>query len=74
MVTMVATRLDRGLIDGSRALQILESADAVRAQLSILPRSSPMEAPRPSPEEEGPGNSGKDKGKGQGEEGHGNND
>jgi len=72
MVALVAAGLDQGLIDGTRALEILESADAVRAQLSLLPRSTPTEAPSPSAEEEGPGNSGKDTGKGQGDKGHGN--
>jgi hypothetical protein len=70
MVTIVATGLEGGLIDGNRALEILESAEAVRAQLSLLPRPSPTEAPSPSPVE-GDGN-GKGKDKGHGDEGHGN--
>jgi hypothetical protein len=70
LVAMVTSQLDRGLIDEQRATEILESADAVAAQLSLLPRPSPSEALSPSPVE---GN-GKDKGKdkGHGDEGHGN--
>jgi hypothetical protein len=67
LVAMVAARLDRGQIDEQRATEILESADAVAAQLSLLPRPSPSETPSPSPEE-------KDQGKGEGhkDKGHGN--
>ena len=69
LVAMVTSRLDRGQIDEQRATEILESADAVAAQLSLLSRPSPSEAPSPSPEENG-----KDKGKGEGhkDKGHGN--
>jgi hypothetical protein len=70
LVAMVTSQLDRGLMDEQRAAEILESADAVAAQLSLLPRPSPSEAPSPSPVEE----KGKDKGKGEGhkDKGHGN--
>jgi hypothetical protein len=69
LVAMVAAQLDRGEIDERRATEILESADAVAALLSLLPQPSPSEAPSPSPEENG-----KDKGKGEGhnDKGHGN--
>jgi hypothetical protein len=66
LVAMVTSQLDRGLIDQQRATEILESADAVAAQLSLIPRPSPTETPSPSPVEE------KDKGKGHEEKGHGN--
>jgi hypothetical protein len=68
LVAMVTSRLDQGLIDQQRATEILESADAVAAQLSFLPRPSPSEAPSPSPVDE----KGKDKGKGHEDKGHGN--
>jgi hypothetical protein len=70
LVAMVTSRLDQGLIDEQRATEILESADAVAAQLSLLPRPSPTEIPSPAPAEE----NGKDKGngKGHGDDGHGN--
>jgi hypothetical protein len=70
LVAMVTSQLDRGQIDEQRATEILESADAVAAQLSLLPRPSPSDAPSPSPVEE----KGKDKGKGEGhkDKGHGN--
>jgi hypothetical protein len=69
LVAMVTSQLDKGLIDEQRATEIIESADAVAAQLSLLPRPSPTETPSPSPVEE----NGKDKGKGKGEDkGHGN--
>jgi len=69
LVAMVTSQLDTGLIDEQRATEIIESADAVAAQLSLLPRPSPSEAPSPSPVEE----KGKDAGKGKGHEdkGHG---
>ncbi len=78
LVALVTSRLERDLMDEGRALDILESAEAVEAQLSLLPRASATEAPSPPPveEEEGDGDSGKDKGKGNGNgnggEGHGN--
>lgn len=77
LIAMVESRLDQGLIDEGRAIEILESAEAVGAQLSLLPRPSQTEAPSPSPEDEGgDGNPSKDKGKGNGkgngDEGHGN--
>ena len=70
LVSMVTSQLDRGLIDEQRAMEILESADAVATQLSLLHAPSPAESPSPPPVEE----TGKDKGKGkgQGDEGHGN--
>jgi hypothetical protein len=70
LVAMVTAQLDRGQIDEQRAAEILESADAVAVELSLLHRPSPSDAPSPSPVEE----SGKDKGKGEGHEdkGHGN--
>jgi hypothetical protein len=70
LVSMVTSQLDRGLIDEQRATEILESADAVATQLSLLPRPSPAESPSPPPVEE----KGKDKGKGDGhkDKGHGN--
>jgi hypothetical protein len=70
LVAMVTSQLDRGLIDEQRAAEILESADGVATQLSLLARPSPSEAPSPSPVEE----KGKEKGKDKGHEdkGHGN--
>ena len=70
LVAMVTSRLERGRIDEGRALEILQSADAVAIQLSLLPRPSPTEASSPSPVEEDSKDKGKDKG--QGDEGHGN--
>ena len=69
LVAMVTSRLERGRIDEGRALEILESADAVAIQLSLLPRTVRSETPSPIPVEE----NGKDKGKGKGHEdkGHG---
>jgi hypothetical protein len=76
LVAMVTSRLKQGLIDEGRALEILESAEAVQVQLSLLPQPSRTESPTPPPEEQGDGSSGKDKGKGNGrgngDEGHGN--
>lgn len=70
LVAMVTSRLDQGMIDEQRATEILESADTVATQLSLLPRPSPTETPSPSPVE----HKGKDKGegKGHGDKGHGN--
>jgi hypothetical protein len=70
LVAMVTSQLDRGLIDEQRAAEILQAADAVATQLSLLPRPSPSETPSPSAAEA----NGKDKGKGKGHEdkGHGN--
>lgn len=75
LVEIVTSRLNRGVIDEERALEILDSAEAVKDQLSLLPRPSPTEAPSPSPtqEEEGDGG-GKGDGKGKGDKGHGKDD
>jgi hypothetical protein len=70
LVAMVTSRLERGRIDEGRALEILQSADAVAIQLSLLPRPSPTEAPSPSPVEEDSKDKGKDKG--HGDKGRGN--
>lgn len=67
LVAMVTSQLDRGLIDQQRATEILESADAVAAQLSLIPRPSPTET-SPSPVQE----EGKGKDKGHEDKGHGN--
>ena len=67
LVAMVTSRLDQGLIDQLRATEILESADAVAAQLSLIPRPSPTET-SPSPVQE----EGKGKDKGHEDKGHGN--
>jgi hypothetical protein len=69
LVAMVRSRLDRGLIDEQRATEILAAADAVAAQLSLLPRPSPAESPSPPPVEEHDKGKGKDKDH---DEGHGN--
>ncbi|MDQ4107204.1 MAG: hypothetical protein M3138_00140 [Actinomycetota bacterium] len=83
LVAMVTSRLQQGLIEEGRALEILESAEAVGNQLSLLPQPTPTQSrspsPSPSPSQEegssGDGNGrGKGKGKGKGEEGHGNED
>jgi len=70
----VTSLLERGVIDDRKALEILESAEAVRAALRLVPSPSPTETPSPSPTpEEGNGDgNGKDKDKGDGDEGHGN--
>ena len=60
LVAMVRSRLDRGLIDQQRATEILAAANAVAAQLSLLPPPSPADSPSPSPVED----SGKGKGNG----------
>jgi hypothetical protein len=78
LVDMVTSGVERGVIDQDRAMAILESAEAVKDQLSLLPRLSPSEAPSPSPtQEEGDGEEdgegkGNGKGKGHGDEDHGN--
>jgi hypothetical protein len=69
LVAMVTSRLDRGLIDKQRATEILAAADAVAAQLSLLPRPSPAESPSPPPVEENGKGKGKDKDH---DKGHGN--
>lgn len=84
LATTVGRLLERGRLDDIAALDILESADAVRALLALAPDSSPTVAetttPSPSFEDEGDegdgeGKShGKDKGKGHGDEGHGKDD
>lgn len=77
LVEIVTSRLNRGVIDEERALEILDSSEAVRDQLSLLPRLSPTEAPSPSPtqaEEGGGGGGGGGKDKGHGDEGHGKDD
>jgi len=61
LVAMVRSQLDRGLIDQQRATEILAAADAVAAQLSLLPRPSPAESPSPPPVEETGKGKGKDK-------------
>jgi hypothetical protein len=72
LVELVISRLDAGRIDEGRAAAILEAAQAVAEQLSLVPETAPAESPSPSPGDEG-GN-GKDKGKGHGDEDHGNDD
>lgn len=62
LVGMIRSRLDRGLIDEQRATEILAAADAVAAQLSLLPRPSPAESPSSSPVDENGKGKGKDKG------------
>jgi hypothetical protein len=79
LVATVSSLLDAGRIDQGRGLEILESAEAVGTQLSLLPQPSPAQSPSPSPspspsQEEGNGGDGDGKGKGKGDEGHGNDD
>ena len=69
LVAMVRSRLDRGLIDPQRATEILAAANAVAAQLSLLPRPSPAASPSPPPVEEHDKDKGKDTDH---DEGHGN--
>jgi hypothetical protein len=75
LVELVISRLETGRIDEGRAMEILEAAEAVGSQLSLLPQPSPTQDPSPSPSHEegssGDGN-GKGKGKGKGDEEHGN--
>ena len=75
MVALVSSQLDRGRIDEGWGMEILESAEAVGTQLSLLPQPSPTQSPSPSPSQEegssGDGD-GNGKGKGKGDEGHGN--
>lgn len=76
LVELVASRLQAGRIDAGRATEILEAAEAVEGQLTLLPRTSPTVSPTPTPTEEGDEGQGndKDKDKGNGDEGHGNDD
>ena len=78
IVTTVSSELDRGRIDEGWALEVLESAEAVRAALRLVPSPSPSpteaSSPSPVPEQEGDSGKGKGKDKGQGDEGHGNDD
>jgi hypothetical protein len=79
LVELVASRLERGVIDEERSMAILEAAEAVKSQLSLLPQPSPAQSPDPSPSQEegtsgGEGGKGEDKDKGKGDEGHGNDD
>ena len=70
LADLVSLKLEQGALDKERAMEILDSADVVASQLSLLPRPSPSEVPSPSPVEgDGHGN-GKDKG--HGDEGNGN--
>jgi hypothetical protein len=71
LTSTVDSLVDQGLLNDQRAIEIVRAADAVRAQLSLLPRASPSESPSPVVEEgkdpgEDPGGKGKghDKGKG----------
>jgi len=73
LVEMVSSQLSRGVIGEERAMEILEAAETVKEQLSLLPRLSPSVTPSPSPiqeeesGEEGDGDGeGKGKGKGNG--------
>lgn len=74
LTSEVAALVDQGLISDQRAIEIVEAADAVGSQLSLLSSaSSPTQTPSPSVGEDhgGEGN-GKGKDKGNGDEGHGN--
>src|SRR5688572_2355926 len=64
LVDMVTSGVERGAIDEDRAMAILESAEAVKDQLSLLPRLSPSVAPSPSPTQEEGDGEGDGKGKG----------
>jgi hypothetical protein len=72
LTSTVASFLDQGLLSDQRAIEIVEAAEDVRTQLSLLPRASSTESPSPSVEEEDHGGKGNGKGKGKGDEGHGN--
>ena len=73
LMELVIARLDAGRIDEGRATSILDAAQAVAEQLSLVPVSAPSESPSPVDEDDGGGNgNGKDNGKGHGDEGHGN--
>lgn len=76
LVELVASRLQAGRIDAGRATEILEAAETVEGQLTLLPRTSPTVSPTPPPTGEGDDGQGNDKnkGKGHGDEGHGNDD
>jgi hypothetical protein len=74
IVASVSSELDRGRIDEGWALEVLESAEAVRAALRLVPSPSPTETSSPPPVPEEGGDSGKGKDKGHGDEGHGNDD
>jgi hypothetical protein len=76
LVELVTSRLQAGRIDEGRATEILEAAEAVEGQLTLLPRTSPTVSPTPTPTDEGDEGQGndKDKDKGHGDEGHGNDD
>jgi hypothetical protein len=68
----VTSLLERGVIDQRMALGVLESAEAVRAALRLVPSPSPTERPSPSPTPEEGNGDGKGKDKGHGDEGDGN--
>lgn len=76
LMTFVTGRLEAGVIDDSKAVEILDAAQLVVQRLQLLPRPTAETSPSPSPsptEEEGhePGEKkGKDKGKGHGEDGN----
>lgn len=88
LIEAVRTLLRRGVVDEGRVVEILEAAEAVMAELEVLPSSpspSPSSPPSPSPDEEddgegegeGEGNGkgkGKENGEGKSDEGHGNDD
>jgi hypothetical protein len=79
LTSTVSALVEQGRLEDDRALEIAAAAEAVEAQIGLIPRTTTRSpAPSPSVEEEnegeGDGESGKGEGngKGNGGEGHGN--
>ena len=78
LTSTVSALVEEGRLEDDRALEIAAAAEAVEAQIGLIPRTATRSpAPSPSVEEnegEGDGESGKGEGngKGNGGEGHGN--
>jgi hypothetical protein len=65
LTSTVGSLVDQGLLDDQRAIEIVQAADAVRAQLTLLTPYSPSESPSPAVEEgKHSGEDDGDKGKG----------
>lgn len=75
LMTFVTGRVNAGVMDDSKAVEILDAAGLVVQRLQLLPRPTvaTSASPSPPPSEEGEhGNEGKGKGKGHDDEGDGN--
>ena len=81
LTSTVSALVEQGRLEDDRALEIAAAAEALEAQIGLIPRTTATRSPTASPsvdegEGEGDGESGKGKGngKGNGDEGHGNDD